>query len=82
MVVSTEKLAWPKDRPLPGIERPLPTGTRVVSSDSHWLEPESFVDHMPAKFRDRAPVGKFQRGRVPLRDRRGQTKTPRRCRAQ
>ena len=59
MVVSTEKLAWPKDRPLPGIERPLPAGTTVVSTDSHWLEPESFVDHMPAKFRDRAPVGKF-----------------------
>src|SRR5215472_7763241 len=52
-------LAWPADRELPALEDDLPEGTIVVSPDGHWLEPESWVDKMPAKFRDRAPMGMF-----------------------
>ncbi len=58
-VESTQTLPWPVERELPGVTRALPGGTVVVSSDSHWLEPESFADYMPEKFRDRAPRGHF-----------------------
>ena len=58
-IESTETIEWPGDRVLPETKRPLPNDTIVVSTDSHWLEPESFVDRMPAKFRDRAPQGHF-----------------------
>ena len=30
-----------------------------MSADSHWLEPDGFVDRMPEKFRDRAPRGRW-----------------------
>jgi predicted TIM-barrel fold metal-dependent hydrolase len=58
-VKSNQTLPWPQERELPEIARTLPEGTVVVSTDSHWLEPESFADHMPEKFRDRAPRGHF-----------------------
>ena len=53
------EIAWPPERELPEITRPLPAGTRVISADSHWLEPDRFVDLMPARYRDRAPRGRF-----------------------
>ena len=31
----------------------------MISADSHWLEPDRFVDLMPARYRDRAPRGRF-----------------------
>ena len=55
-------LAWPADRPIPPLDQPLPAGTTVVSSDGHWLEPERWVDKIPARFRDRAPMGMFLDG--------------------
>ena len=53
------EIAWPPERELPEITRPLPAGTRVISADSHWLEPDRFVDLMPARYRYRAPRGRF-----------------------
>ncbi len=58
-VESTQTIPWPVERELPEVTRALPEGTVVVSTDSHWLEPESFADYMPEKFRDRAPRGHF-----------------------
>ena len=57
--ISTSPLPWPSQRELPEVSRPLPLGTTVISSDSHWLETGEFVDRMPAKYRDRAPRGVF-----------------------
>ncbi len=54
-----QPLPWPTDRELPPTSRTLPEGTVIVSTDSHWLEPESFADSMPERYRDRAPRGYF-----------------------
>jgi predicted TIM-barrel fold metal-dependent hydrolase len=56
-IETTTTIPWPSERELPELTRTLPEGTVVVSTDSHWLEPESFADYMPEKFRDRAPRG-------------------------
>ena len=32
-----------------------PAGTTIVSSDSHWLEGDIWVDRFPPHLRDRAP---------------------------
>lgn len=58
-IETTTTIPWPSQRELPEVTRTLPEGTVVVSTDSHWLEPETFADHMPEKFRDRAPRGHF-----------------------
>lgn len=58
-VESRQAIPWPVEREIPEVERTLPEGTVIVSTDSHWLEPESFADYMPEKFRDRAPRGFF-----------------------
>ena len=52
-------IAWPLDRPLPETTQTRPAGTTIVSADSHWLEPDDFIDRMPARYRDRAPRGRF-----------------------
>jgi predicted TIM-barrel fold metal-dependent hydrolase len=56
-IETTTTIPWPSERELPELTRTLPEGTVVVSTDSHWLEPESFAEYMPEKFRDRAPRG-------------------------
>jgi predicted TIM-barrel fold metal-dependent hydrolase len=39
-----------------------PTGTLVVSADSHWLEGDIWIDRVPAHLRDRAPRVLFEDG--------------------
>ncbi len=53
----TSPREWPKHRPVDEPSRPWPAGTSIVSADSHFLEPEVWVDHLPEKYRDRAPKG-------------------------
>ncbi len=40
----------------------VPTGTRIVSTDSHWLEGDIWVDRFPPHLRDRAPRVYFAEG--------------------
>ena len=39
-----------------------PAGTRIVSADSHMLEPDLWVDRFPAHLRDQAPRMVFKDG--------------------
>ncbi|MDH3731185.1 MAG: amidohydrolase, partial [Acidimicrobiia bacterium] len=48
---------WPMDRPTDEPKHPWPAGTTIVSADSHFLEPESWIDYLPANYHDRAPRG-------------------------
>ncbi|MGE0601216.1 MAG: amidohydrolase family protein [Dehalococcoidia bacterium] len=49
-------IAWPRDREIPPQGAPLPAGTVVVSADSHIMETcDLWRDHLPAKYKDRAP---------------------------
>lgn len=49
-------IAWPRDREIPAQGTPLPTGTVVVSADSHVMEKSDlWKERLPARFQDRAP---------------------------
>ena len=54
-----ERLARPAERVIPELTGDLPAGTTIVSPDGHWLEPTVWTDKMPAKYRDREPMGMF-----------------------
>ena len=55
MMTSAMSTAWPVDRKIPSIEWKPPVGTTVVSADDHVLEPDLWLERLPAKYRDRAP---------------------------
>jgi predicted TIM-barrel fold metal-dependent hydrolase len=46
---------WPVDRVIPIADWRPPDGTVIVSADDHLVEPDLWVDRVPARFRDRAP---------------------------
>jgi predicted TIM-barrel fold metal-dependent hydrolase len=46
---------WPVDRRIPDTAWRPPTGTVVVSADDHLMEPDLWLDRLPAADRDRAP---------------------------
>ena len=51
-----EPIPFPGERVIPPITWRPPAGTRVISADDHYQEPEGlFEDRLPAKYRDRAP---------------------------
>jgi predicted TIM-barrel fold metal-dependent hydrolase len=46
---------WPVDRVIPSPSWEPPTGTVVISSDDHLVEPDLWIDRLPRADRDRAP---------------------------
>lgn len=51
-----EPIPFPGERVIPPITWRPPAGTRVISADDHYQEPEGlFEDRVPAKYRDRVP---------------------------
>ena len=57
MTTVHESRVRPKHRTLDTPKSSWPTGTTVVSADSHFLEPLNWTDYLPAKYKDRGPRG-------------------------
>jgi predicted TIM-barrel fold metal-dependent hydrolase len=54
--VAGDTIAWPREREIPALGRPLPAGTVVVSADDHVMETETlWKERLPERFKDRAP---------------------------
>lgn len=51
-----DPIPFPADREIPPITWRPPAGTRVISADDHYQEPEGlYEDNLPARHKDRAP---------------------------
>ena len=53
--MATMATPWPVDRVIPEAHWAPPAGTVVISSDDHLIEPDLWIDRLPAQDRDRAP---------------------------
>jgi predicted TIM-barrel fold metal-dependent hydrolase len=55
-------LALSPERKAQAATRVWPRGTRIISADSHMLEPDLWIDRFPAHLKDQAPRMEFRDG--------------------